>query len=77
MLRSDLFNRTKLAAPPDKPWALWTEPALVTMLPVQPNYTPCQRVRALIEEPATDNTNIVRLNLRFGNHVSLSCQTRI
>ena len=58
MLRSDLFNRTKLAAPPSSPWALWTEPALLTMLPVVPTYTPCQRVRALMEEPATDNTNI-------------------
>ena len=60
MLRSDLFNRTKLAAPlSSRRWAPhWTEPALMTMLAVQPTYTPCQRVRALIEEPATDNTNI-------------------
>ena len=28
------------------------------MLPVEPTYTPCQRVRALLEEPVTDNTNI-------------------
>ena len=58
-LQTDLFNRTGMAAPPSSLWALWTEPALVTMLPVQPTYTPCQRVRAIIEEPATDNTNIV------------------
>ena len=58
MLQSHLYNRTQLAAPPSSPWALWTEPALVTMLPVEPTYTPCQRVRALLEEPVTDNTNI-------------------
>ena len=58
MLQSYLYNRTQLAAPPSSPWALWTEPALVTMLPVEPTYTPCQRVRALLEEPVTDNTNI-------------------
>lgn len=60
MLRSHLFNRTKLAAPPSsRRWApQWTEPALITMLASQPTYTPCQRVRALFEDSATDNTNI-------------------
>ena len=60
MLRSHLFNHTKLAAPPSsRRWApQWTEPALITMLASQPTYTPCQRVRALFEDSATDNTNI-------------------
>jgi carotenoid cleavage dioxygenase-like enzyme len=60
MLRSHLFNRTKLAAPSSsRRWApQWTEPALITMLASQPTYTPCQRVRALFEDSATDNTNI-------------------
>lgn len=54
MLQTSLYNRTRHAITS----GLGTEPAILTLLPVQPTYTPCQRIRALVEESAVDNTNI-------------------